>query len=184
MIQSAGTVRGIQVRQQVHKTGQHGQALAPAGLAVARAEVQPDPEGFGGSPRAESVRAMADLAITRGILRSNPSPSRWRWWALQVGAGGQVHPHLVAAHVHRKSAHVIGPLVESPAACQVETGVVPVAGENAVLERAALQGKAHVRAAVIYRVNFIDHQRRARLFGRRHLQTSIRLCSHLSFFAT
>src|SRR5439155_10015152 len=41
------------------------------------------------------------------------------------------------------------PLVERPSRGEVEAGVVPVAGENPVLERPAVERKAHVRAAVV-----------------------------------
>ena len=52
-------------------------------------------------------------------------------------------PHLVGGYV-------VGEQVERAAAGGVEPGVVPVTGQDAVAERAAVQRKPHVRAAVVH----------------------------------
>jgi len=51
--------------------------------------------------------------------------------------------------------YVVGELVESAAAPQVEAGVVPVAGQDAIADTSAVQGKAQVRAAVVDGVDFV-----------------------------
>ncbi len=61
------------------------------------------------------------------------------------------HPHLAADDAHGAQRHVVGPEIEGRAATQIETGMVPVAGEDAVLDAAAMERKAHVRAAVVER---------------------------------
>ena len=50
---------------------------------------------------------------------------------------------------YRKRSNVVGEGVEGAAACEVETGVVPVAGEDAVFDGAAVEGEAHVGASVV-----------------------------------
>src|SRR5207244_2894966 len=52
-----------------------------------------------------------------------------------------------------EAAELVGPLVERAAAAEVEARVVPVAGEDAVLHRPAVEREAHVRAAVVDRVH-------------------------------
>src|SRR5690606_11374483 len=49
----------------------------------------------------------------------------------------------------------ICPLVKCAAAFQIEAGMVPVAGQNAVVHGAPLEREAHVRATVIYSVNLV-----------------------------
>jgi hypothetical protein len=45
---------------------------------------------------------------------------------------------------------IIGPKIESTAAAQVESGVMPMAGENAVLNAAAMERKSQVWTTIIY----------------------------------
>src|SRR5439155_27180510 len=62
-----------------------------------------------------------------------------------------VHPDASVAHLDREAAQVVRPLVEGAAAAEVEPGVVPVAGQHAVTDAAAMEREAHVRAAVVHR---------------------------------
>src|SRR5262249_7318983 len=61
------------------------------------------------------------------------------------------HPHVTVDNAHYAQGHVVGPQVEGRPAAQVETGMMPVAGENAVLDAAAVERKTHMRAAVVER---------------------------------
>src|SRR5262245_45498652 len=47
--------------------------------------------------------------------------------------------------------HVICPQIEGTATRELEAGVVPVAGQGAILHAAAIQRKAHMRAAIVER---------------------------------
>jgi hypothetical protein len=69
--------------------------------------------------------------------------------AFQRGRGR--HPHVTINNAHYTQRHVVRPQVEGRPAAQVETGMVPVAGENAILDAAAVERKSHVRAAVVER---------------------------------
>ena len=59
--------------------------------------------------------------------------------------------HIGSLDPRLETRHVIGPEVEGAAAAQVETGLMPVTGEDSIPHRSLVQRKAHVRAAVVYR---------------------------------
>jgi hypothetical protein len=62
-------------------------------------------------------------------------------------------PHRsVVAQLDRSSRDIVRPEIEGPAAGQVKAGMMPVAGQNPVLYRAAVKRKTEVRATVIERV--------------------------------
>jgi len=68
-----------------------------------------------------------------------------------IAAVGDVDQQRAILDSHREYAHIVGPLIEGPAGCEVEARVMPVAGEDAVLDRSAVQREAHVRAPVVDR---------------------------------
>jgi hypothetical protein len=73
--------------------------------------------------------------------------------SLWVLLGGDVHPNLAFPNLHGKHPDVSGKLVKTPATCEVEAGMMPMAGENSVLDRAPLERKAHVGTPAIRRVD-------------------------------
>ena len=60
-----------------------------------------------------------------------------------------VHVDLPVVDLDREAAQLVGPLVERAAAAEVEARVVPVAGEDPVRDRPAVEREAHVRAAIV-----------------------------------
>jgi hypothetical protein len=62
-----------------------------------------------------------------------------------------LHPDLAIAHLDRTNWRVVRPQIEGAAAFEIKAGVMPMTGQNAVLDSAALERKAHVRATVIER---------------------------------
>src|SRR5262249_36296883 len=60
-----------------------------------------------------------------------------------------VHPDVTIAHFDRADRYVVRPQIESAAAFEIEASVVPMAGQDAVFDAAALEREAHVRAAII-----------------------------------
>jgi hypothetical protein len=72
-----------------------------------------------------------------------------------VRPGIGVDPDMAVAHLHRERRHIIGPLVKRAAAFQVKTGMMPVTGQDAVLDRAPIQGEAHVGTAIVYGIDFV-----------------------------
>ena len=75
----------------------------------------------------------------------------------------RLDPDLAVTHLDRTGRNVIGPEIERAAARQIEAGVMPMTGEDAVLDAAAIERKAHMRAAVVEREDaspVVDHQDR------------------------
>jgi hypothetical protein len=62
-------------------------------------------------------------------------------------------PHLPTAHLDRAGRDIVGPEIERAATRKIKPGMVPVAGENAVLNASAIEGEPHMRAPVVKGVN-------------------------------
>jgi hypothetical protein len=62
-----------------------------------------------------------------------------------------LHPDLAIAHLDWTHWRVVRPQIEGAAAFEIKAGVMPMTGQNAVLDTAALERKAHVRATVVKR---------------------------------
>jgi hypothetical protein len=60
-----------------------------------------------------------------------------------------LHPDVAIAHLDRADRYIVRPEVESAAAFEVEAGVVPMTGQDAVLDASALKWEAHVRATIV-----------------------------------
>jgi hypothetical protein len=60
-----------------------------------------------------------------------------------------LHPDLGATQVGGTGRHIVRPQIEGAAACKIEARVVPVAGQNAVLDASAVERKSHVRTAIV-----------------------------------
>src|SRR5262245_34520279 len=59
------------------------------------------------------------------------------------------HPDLPIAYLDRANRYVVCPQVEGAAAFEIEAGVVPMTGQDSVLEAAAFERKAHVGATIV-----------------------------------
>ena len=67
----------------------------------------------------------------------------------------QIDEDIFAVQRHREAAQLVGELVEGAAGGEVEPSVVPVAREDPVAQGAAMEREAHVRAAVVDRVDLL-----------------------------
>jgi hypothetical protein len=67
----------------------------------------------------------------------------------RVLARAQVYQNGVAVQLDGEAAKLVRELVERPSGGEIEPGVMPVAGEDPLADRSAVEGKAHVRAAVV-----------------------------------
>jgi len=56
---------------------------------------------------------------------------------------------VTITHLDRADRHVVRPEVEGAAAFEIEASVVPVTGQDAVFDAAALEREAHVRAPIV-----------------------------------
>ena len=64
---------------------------------------------------------------------------------LEIG----LDPYFASAQFDCAGRYVIRPEIKGAAARKIEASVVPVAGQNAVLDASAVERKTHVRTAVI-----------------------------------
>ena len=58
---------------------------------------------------------------------------------LGVTGHGHVYPDVALLDLHRKATHIVSPEVERAATRQVKAGVMPVAGQDAIVDRAFVQ---------------------------------------------
>ena len=100
----------------------------------------------GGTPSSSS--ASTDFAITSERLSSSPSRSRRCQRATSSPSGRAVDVHVVTVDLDVEALGVVGPEVERATRLEVEPRVVPVAGDQARLDRSLVQREAHVRAPV------------------------------------
>ena len=139
----------IQHGKDIAKGGQDGQTLAPA-VAVASTEQRRLTHNLNGrhAGRELSVHRLGDdeaEIVGQTVLKPVP-PVRRGSASSKLG-----RTQILASRAHLDGAgrHVVGPEIKGAAACEVKPGVVPVTGQNAVLDASAVQGKAHVRTAVV-----------------------------------
>ena len=60
-----------------------------------------------------------------------------------------LHPDVAIAHLDRADRYVVRPQIEGAAAFEIEAGVVPMTGQDAVLDAAALEREPHMRTTVV-----------------------------------
>ena len=58
-------------------------------------------------------------------------------------------PHHAIPYLDRRRGNVISPKVKGAATSEVKTRVMPMAGQDAVFDRAAMERKSKMRAAVV-----------------------------------
>jgi hypothetical protein len=62
-----------------------------------------------------------------------------------------LHPDFAVTQFDREDRYVVCPKIKGTAAFQIEAGVVPMTGQDAVLDTAPLEREAHVRATIVER---------------------------------
>jgi len=75
------------------------------------------------------------------------APPPMRRLVARCGCGR--HPNLAIDDADRAHRHIVCPEIEGRTAVQIETGMMPVAGQDPVLDAAAVKRKAHMRASVV-----------------------------------
>jgi hypothetical protein len=151
VVEGARAVLRREVRQEVNHAGVHGQPLTPSRSPVANTEVEPGAERLGGvftfAKQADGRlgQNQRDVSLQPILEALTPVGQRVFPWS-------EIHPHLAVTDLHREYACLVGELVECTTALQVEAGVVPVAGQDAVLYGPSVQREPHVGAAVVHGV--------------------------------
>ena len=85
------------------------------------------------------------IQIVGQAVREPAAPVTHRVGMVEHG----LYPDVFLADLDRTGRHVVRPQVERAAAGQIEPGVMPMAGQDAVLDRPAVEREAHMRAAVV-----------------------------------
>ena len=60
-----------------------------------------------------------------------------------------MHPYFIPPQFDRAGRHIVRPKIEGAAARKIKSRVVPVAGQNAVLDASAVEWEAHMRTTVV-----------------------------------
>ena len=138
----------VEVGQHVGHRHQHGEAAPPALRPVAHAVFEAGGHD-GGAARIGLEQPERGLGGDEREAVLQPVGQAPAQLPDRVGRRAASHPHVVAVHLDVEGDGVVGPRVEGAARRQVEAGVVPVAGEQAGLDGALVEGEAEVRAAVL-----------------------------------
>ena len=152
VVERCRPVVAVEPRREVHEAGERGQAAEPAAATAPHAVVEPGAEGL--HARRVGVR-QGDRRLGQHE-RDIPLERIVQALALvcdRVGGRCKVDENVVAAEQHRKAAQVVRELVERASRAQVEPRVVPVARQDPVRDRPAMEREAHMRAAVVDRVH-------------------------------
>ena len=154
MVQGGRALLGGQARNEVHEARQRRQPAEPAAAAPPHAEVDPGPE------RVHAGRIYLDehdrrLGDDQGDVPFEPDLQPLPLVLDRIAPRRQVHVHVIALDLDGEAAQLVGELVERAARAEVEARVVPVAREDPVADRPAVQREAHVRAAVVDRVDLV-----------------------------
>jgi hypothetical protein len=64
-------------------------------------------------------------------------------------AGLRTHPHDTIAYLDCRRGNIVGPKIKGATASEIKTGVMPMAGQDAVFDRASMERKSEMGAAII-----------------------------------
>ena len=166
-----------QLRQQVAESGEDRQADAPA-VPILRAEqrdLAQHRRRWLALCRQASHRLGDDqIQIVGHAVREPAAPVTHRVGMVEHG----LYPDVFPADLDRTGRHVVRPQVERAAAGQIEPGVMPMTGQDAVLDRPAIEREAHVRAAIVESADatlLADHEHRPVASPQHHAALGLQL---------
>ena len=136
--------------EEVAERGEDGRADSPA-VAVLDGEQRRLPQDLprGHASRELSPHGLGDHeAEVVGQAVVEPTAPVAQGVAM---AERRLDPDLSITHLDRTGRDIVGPEIEGAAAREIEARVMPMASEDAVLDAAAIERKAHMRAAVVER---------------------------------
>ncbi len=146
-------VGGIEPRQQVRHGHQHRQPGAPPGPSMGGAELDAQPHRFGkrrlGKRRPVLEQTEDRLGgdqrqvLLESFGQSGQPCARW------VTGRRRQDEDPAVADLHRIGADVVGEGIQGAARAQVEAGVVPVARDQSVFNRASMEREAQVGATIV-----------------------------------
>jgi hypothetical protein len=137
-----------QHRQQIGKRREDRETHAPA-VAVLRAEQRhlPHDVGDGYISRELAMHGLGDhKAEVMGEAICEPlTPMRGGIGKTDRG----LHPDLTVAQFDREDRYIVRPKIKGAAAFEIKASVVPMTGQDAVLNATALEREAHVWATIV-----------------------------------
>jgi hypothetical protein len=137
-----------QHEQEIGERSQDRQTHAPA-VAVQRAKQRDLADNFRSwnIGRELTMHGLGDNE-TKVVCEAVPKPL-----APMRGGIGMIqrgfHPHFAIAQFDGEGRHVVGPKVKGAAAFEIEAGVMPMTGQDAVFDAAQLERKTHVWAPIV-----------------------------------
>jgi hypothetical protein len=78
-------------------------------------------------------------------IRKPLTPMRGRIGVAERG----LHPDFAITQFDRKLRYIVCPNIKGAAAFEIKAGVMPMTGQDAVLDAAALEREAHVRTTIV-----------------------------------
>jgi hypothetical protein len=143
----------------------YGQTLPPPRSPVSGAELQPNAEWLGGIFSA-AQQPDGRLGHDQRDVSLQPISQALAQVRRTVLPRREINPYLTVSNLDGEHACLVSKLVEGSAALEVEAGVMPVAGEDAVLQRAPMQGESHVGTAIVQGVHpTVMEEERQRVAG-------------------
>jgi hypothetical protein len=137
-----------QYGQKIGERGENGEADAPA-IPILRPKPRDLPYDVGrrhvGGKLAMHCLGDDEPDIVGEAVLEPLAPVRGGIGMAERG----LHPDLAVAQLHRAGRNVVRPQIEGAAAFEIESGVVPVTGQDAVLDATAFERESHVRAAIV-----------------------------------
>src|SRR5262249_23115688 len=126
--------------QQVCERGKNGQAHTPT-VTIVRAEQCDLTDGVrgwdaGGKLSVDRLGDHKAEVVGKALVQASV-PMGCRVGMAERG----LHPYVQVAHFDGTGRHVIGPQIEGATAREIETSIVPVARQDAVLDAAAVERK-------------------------------------------
>ena len=135
-------------RQQIGQCGEDRQTYAPA-IAVLRPEQRHLPHDVGSRhvSRELAMHGLGDYEaeVVNEAVCEPLTPVRG--WIGMTKRG--LHPDFAITQFDRKLRYIVCPKIKRAAAFKIEAGVVPMTGQDAVLDAASLKREAHVRATIV-----------------------------------
>ena len=163
LVERARSISSVEVRQHVRHRSQNRQPAGPSGGAIldAKAGRLCQDQVFA-SCLAQTDHRLGDHQpqVLLKPLRQLARAVGDRFLLLWLG----VEPDFAVANLRAECGHVVGKQVKGASAGEVELGMVPVTGQDAIGDGPLAQWKAHMRTAVIDRKDLIavpEHGSRA-----------------------
>ena len=153
MGQRFGPILASEAGQKILETGEHRQPLPPTLHAVPGAEIQAGGKGSQGVVsfiHQRNRRLGHDQRET--ALQADRQPLALVFHRIVPRC--DIDIYIIVAHLHREVGCVVRPQIKRAAGAEIEAGVMPMAGKNSILDTAPVEGEAHMRAAIVERVDF------------------------------